>query len=168
MNRLSFASVSLDVLDEVAKDIVAALNGRTIILFYGEMGSGKTTLIKEICKQLGVTDSMSSPTYAIVNEYHTNPPLTPPRTGRQNPNLQQERKSTPCPSQEGNKKIFHFDLYRVKNLEECLDIAMEEYLYSGNYCFIEWPDMAASLYPENVVKVFIEGSGELRSVSLSY
>ena len=145
MNKLSFASVSLDVLDEVAKDIVASLGERKIILFYGEMGSGKTTLIKEICRQLGVTDSMSSPTYALINEYSINSP-------------------TPNPSREG--KVYHFDLYRVKNLEECLDIGMEEYLYSGNYCLIEWPDMAASLYPENVVKVFIEGDGELRSVTV--
>src|ERR1700746_2977516 len=100
MNKLSFASVSLDVLDEVAKDIVASLEGRKIILFYGEMGSGKTTLIKEICRQLGVTGSMSSPTYALVNEYNSS-----------------------------KGKIYHFDLYRVKNLEECLDIGMEEYLY---------------------------------------
>ena len=139
MNKLSFASVSIDVLDEVAKDIVASLGERKIILFYGEMGSGKTTLIKEICKQLGVTDPMSSPTYAIVNEYHT----------------------------ADKKIIYHFDLYRVKNLEECLDIGMEEYLYSGNYCFIEWPDIAVSLYPENVVKVHIEGNVELRSISVS-
>jgi len=138
MNKLSFASVSLEVLDEVAKDIVASLGERKIILFYGEMGSGKTTFIKEICKQLGVTGSMSSPTYALVNEYDAS----------------------------GNKKIYHFDLYRVKNLEECLDIGMEEYLYSGNYCLIEWPDIAASLYPENTVKVFIEGNGELRGISV--
>ena len=136
MNKLSFASVSLDVLDEVAKDIVTSLDERKIILFYGEMGSGKTTLIKEICRQLGVTDSMSSPTYGLVNEYN---------------------------SPKG--KIYHFDLYRVKNLEECLDIGMEEYLYSGNYCLIEWPDIATSLYPENVVKVRIEGTEELRSIS---
>ena len=139
MNKLSFASVSLDVLDEVAKDIVAALEDRKIILFYGEMGSGKTTLIKEICKRLGVTDSMSSPTFGIVNEYHGS----------------------------DKKIIYHFDLYRVKDLHECLDIGMEEYLYSGNYCFIEWPDVATSLYPENTVKISIAGNGELRSITMA-
>ncbi len=144
MNKFSFASVSLDVLDEVAKDIVASLGERKIILFYGEMGSGKTTLIKEICRQLGVTDSMSSPTYSLINEYNT--PL-PGGAG-------------------GGSKIYHFDLYRVKNLEECLDIGMEEYLYSGNYCLIEWPDIAASLYPKNAVKIFIEGIGELREIRM--
>src|SRR4051812_39970308 len=124
MNKLSFSSVSLEVLPEVAKDIIAELGDKKVILFYGEMGSGKTTLIKELCKQLGVTGAMSSPTYGLVNEYQTS----------------------------SNKLIYHFDLYRIRNLAECLDIGMEEYLYSGNYCFIEWPDVAASLYPENVMK----------------
>jgi len=135
MNKLSFSSVSLKVLHEVATDIVASLGDKKIILFYGEMGSGKTTLIKEICKQLGVTGSMSSPTFGIVNEYS---------------------------SREG--KIYHFDLYRVKNLEECLDLGMEEYLYSGNYCFVEWPDVASFLYPANAVKIFIGSNANTRKV----
>jgi tRNA threonylcarbamoyladenosine biosynthesis protein TsaE len=138
MHKLSFNPVTIDVLHEVAQDIITALGNRKVILFYGEMGSGKTTLIKEICRQLGVTDVMSSPTYGLVNEYHTS----------------------------DHKIIYHFDLYRVKNLEECLDMGMEEYLYSGNYCFVEWPDMAISLYPENTAKVFIEGDGNLRSISV--
>lgn len=138
MDRLSFASVSLDVLHEVARDILDFLGDRRVILFYGEMGSGKTTLIKEICRQLGVTDAMSSPTYGLVNEYHT----------------------------ASGKRIYHFDLYRIKNLNECLDIGMEEYLYSGDYCFIEWPDIASSLYPQNTVKVLIEESRELRVISV--
>jgi len=137
MNKLSFSSVSLEVLPEVAGDIVAALGDKKIVLFYGKIGSGKTTLIKEICKQMGVTGSMSSPTFGIVNEYTA-----------------------------ANGKIYHFDLYRVKNLEECLDLGMEEYLYSGHCCLVEWPDVAASLYPENVVKVFIESAGETRSISV--
>jgi tRNA threonylcarbamoyladenosine biosynthesis protein TsaE len=139
MNKLSFSSVSLDVLHEVAKDIVANLGDNKIILFYGEMGSGKTTLIKEICKELGVIDSMSSPTFGLVNEYHTS----------------------------GKKIIYHFDLYRIKNLAECFDIGMEEYLYSGNYCLIEWPDVAKEIIPENAVKINIEGSGDLRNISVN-
>ncbi|MGZ3865449.1 MAG: tRNA (adenosine(37)-N6)-threonylcarbamoyltransferase complex ATPase subunit type 1 TsaE [Bacteroidia bacterium] len=135
MNKLSFASVTLEVLHEVARDIIANLGDKKTILFYGEMGSGKTTLIKEICRELGVKDNMSSPTFSLVNEYN------------------------------GTKsKIYHFDLYRVKNFEECLDIGMEEYLYSGNYCFIEWPDVAKQIIPEDAAKVFIEGSGEMRSI----
>jgi tRNA threonylcarbamoyladenosine biosynthesis protein TsaE len=136
MDKLSFSSVTLNVLDEVARDIIAGLYNRRVVLFYGEMGSGKTTLIKEMCRQLGVTGSMSSPTFALVNEYE---------------------------AEKG--KIYHFDLYRVKNPEECLDIGMEEYLYSGNYCFIEWPEVAKPILPENTMKVFMEGSGSTRSVN---
>lgn len=136
MNKLSFASVTSEVLHDVARDIIANLGDKKIILFYGEMGSGKTTLIKEICRELGVKDNMSSPTFSLVNEY-----------------------------QGSKSKIYHFDLYRVKNFEECLDMGMEEYLYSGNYCFIEWPDVAMQIMPEDAAKVFIEGSGNTRSVS---
>ncbi|MHB8260081.1 MAG: tRNA (adenosine(37)-N6)-threonylcarbamoyltransferase complex ATPase subunit type 1 TsaE [Bacteroidia bacterium] len=131
MDKLSFAAVTIEVLPNVAIDIVEAIKDTQIVLFYGEMGSGKTTLIKEICKQLGVTDSMSSPTYALVNEYHT----------------------------KENSTIYHFDLYRIKSIEECLDMGMEEYLYSGNYCFIEWPEIALPLLsslPESCCNLYIK------------
>jgi tRNA threonylcarbamoyladenosine biosynthesis protein TsaE len=135
MNRLTFSSVSLDTLNEVAHDIISFLDGNKVVLFYGEMGSGKTTLIKEMCRQLGVKDGMSSPTFSIVNEYHA-----------------------------GEKKIYHFDLYRVKNLEECLDLGMEEYLYSGNYCFVEWPEAAKDILPAECIKVSLELNGIHRNV----
>ena len=139
MNSLSFASVTVDVLSEVAHDIVSHLSESKIILFYGEMGAGKTTLIKEICKQMGVVDTMSSPTFSVVNEYRTS----------------------------DNKIIYHFDLYRIKNMEECLDLGMEEYLYSGNYCFIEWPDVALPLLPEKYYSLHIKTSSDnMRSISL--
>lgn len=128
MNKLSFTSVTIDVLNHVAHDIIEHLTDSKIILFYGEMGAGKTTLIKEICRQLGVTNTMSSPTFSVVNEYHTN----------------------------DNKIIYHFDLYRIKNIEECLDLGMEEYLDSGNYCFIEWPEVALSLLPEKYYTLSIK------------
>jgi len=128
MNKLSFASVTPDVLDHIAYDIANHLTESKIILFYGEMGAGKTTLIKEICKQLGVTDTMSSPTFSVVNEYHTSE----------------------------KKIIYHFDLYRIKNIEECFDLGMEEYLYSGNYCFIEWPEIALPLLPEKYYSLYIK------------
>jgi tRNA threonylcarbamoyladenosine biosynthesis protein TsaE len=118
----------MDVLHHVAQDIAAAIKDNKVVLFYGEMGAGKTTLIKEIGKQLGVTDGMSSPTFALVNEYHT----------------------------KDNGSIYHFDLYRIKNIEECLDIGMEEYLYSGNYCFIEWPEIALPLLPDKYCSVSIK------------
>jgi tRNA threonylcarbamoyladenosine biosynthesis protein TsaE len=103
-------------------------------LFEAEMGVGKTTFIKEISKVLGVKDAMSSPTYSIVNEYHWE-----------------------------KGKIFHFDLYRVKSVIECLDIGMDEYLNSGNYCFIEWPEIAKPLYPENyiVIKITTENQDRI-------
>jgi tRNA threonylcarbamoyladenosine biosynthesis protein TsaE len=128
MDSLSFASVTSEVLDEVAKDIISRLSDSKIILFYGEMGAGKTTLIKEICKQLDVTETMSSPTFSVVNEYHTT----------------------------NNAIIYHFDLYRIKNIEECFDLGMEEYIYSGHYCFIEWPEMALPLLPERYYRVHIK------------
>src|ERR1035437_1284140 len=117
MDKLSFACVTIDVLPHVASDIIEAIKNTKVVLFYGEMGSGKTTLIKEICKQLGVKGSISSPTYGLVNEYHT----------------------------KDNDTIYHLDLYRIKNIEECLDMGIEEYIDSGNYCFIEWPEIALPL-----------------------
>jgi tRNA threonylcarbamoyladenosine biosynthesis protein TsaE len=140
MNKLSFASVTMDVLNHVAHDIIKHLTDSKIILFYGEMGAGKTTLIKEICRQLGVTDTMSSPTFSIVNQYHTS----------------------------DNKIIYHFDLYRIKNTEECLDLGMEEYLFSGNYCFIEWPEVALPLLPEKHYSLSIKTEKDnTRSIILS-
>lgn len=128
MDKLSFSSVTMDVLHHVAQDVAGAIKDNKVVLFYGEMGAGKTTLIKEICKQLGVTDSMSSPTFALVNEYQT----------------------------KDNGTVYHFDLYRIKNTEECLDIGMEEYVYSGNYCFIEWPETAVPLLPPNYCSLHIK------------
>ena len=140
MNKLSFASVTIDVLNHVAHDIIEHLTDSKVILFYGEMGAGKTTVIKEICRQLGVTDSMSSPTFSVVNEYRTS----------------------------GNKIIYHFDLYRIKNMEECLDLGMEEYLDSGNYCFIEWPEVALPLLPEKYYSLSIKTEKDnTRSIILS-
>jgi tRNA threonylcarbamoyladenosine biosynthesis protein TsaE len=139
MDKLSFASVSRDVLHHVAQDIAVAIKDNKVVLFYGEMGAGKTTLIKEISKQLGVADSMSSPTFALVNEYLT----------------------------KDKGIIYHFDLYRIKNIEECLDMGMEEYLYSGNYCFIEWPEMALPLLPENYCSLYIKTEKDnTRNISL--
>lgn len=126
---------TLEELPAAASKFVSAFNGKKVFLFDAQMGAGKTTFIKELCHSLGVMDNMSSPTYSIVNEY----------TG-------------------AIDIIYHFDLYRVKSLNECLDIGMEEYLYSGNYCFIEWPEIANSLYPEDAVKVNIRIENEKRII----
>ncbi|GAB2701787.1 tRNA (adenosine(37)-N6)-threonylcarbamoyltransferase complex ATPase subunit type 1 TsaE [Mucilaginibacter koreensis] len=95
-----------------------------VFLFYGEMGAGKTTLIKELCRQLGVQEQASSPTFSIVNEYQ----------GRE-------------------RKVYHFDFYRLKNQTEALDMGYEEYFYSGDYCFVEWPEKIADLLPEHYTRI---------------
>lgn len=103
-------------------------DGRNIFAFYGSMGAGKTTFIKAVCSQLGVEDEVTSPTFAIVNEY------TSPVAGT----------------------IYHFDFYRVKKLSEAYDMGYEDYFYSDSICFIEWPELIEELLPEETVKVSIE------------
>ncbi len=118
---------SLDQIQEVAEQIIAS-NPNKIILFNGEMGVGKTTLIKQLCKSLGITDATSSPTFSLVNEY-------------QIPN---------------GKKVYHFDFYRIKQETEALDMGVDDYLYSGNWCFIEWSEKIANLIPEEHSTINIE------------
>ena len=115
---------SLLNINQVAKDIIK-YSEHKVLLFHGEMGAGKTTLIKEICKELGSDDSISSPTFSIVNEYITL----------------------------NNDTIYHFDLYRLKDLNEAFDIGMEEMLYEDAYCFIEWPDIAKEILPDETIWV---------------
>lgn len=114
----------LDELDTVAHRLLAeagrfSASARTVWLFVGEMGAGKTTLIKALCRALGVVNMVQSPTFSIVNEYTTH---------------------------EG-KSVYHFDCYRLRNEAEALDIGIEEYFDSGNYCFIEWPERITALWP---------------------
>jgi tRNA threonylcarbamoyladenosine biosynthesis protein TsaE len=117
----------LQEISRAASEIVAACGDETIWLFEGSMGAGKTTLIKAICGELGVLNTVQSPTFSIVNEYLTD-------TG---------------------ETIYHFDCYRLKNVAEAFDIGVEEYLDSGNLCLIEWPDKIADLLPEQFVKISI-------------
>jgi tRNA threonylcarbamoyladenosine biosynthesis protein TsaE len=109
---------SLEKLPEVAAAIIATAKNKTL-LFYGEMGVGKTTLIKEICKQLDVLDKISSPTFSLVNEYQTSK----------------------------EEAVFHFDFYRITNEEEAFDMGIEEYLYNNDWCLIEWPQNVENLLP---------------------
>ena len=106
-------------------------DSQKIFLFYGEMGAGKTTLIKVLCEYLGTSDAATSPTFSIVNEY-----------------------AAP------QGKIYHFDFYRLKNETEALDMGYEEYFYSGNYCFIEWPEKISGLLPEHFTRVNIKVTGD--------
>jgi tRNA threonylcarbamoyladenosine biosynthesis protein TsaE len=108
-----------------------------VFAFYGSMGAGKTTFIKALCEEMGVTETVASPTFAIINEYR---------------------------DREG-KTIYHFDFYRIHNLEEVFDFGYEDYFYSGNLCFIEWPGLVESILPENTVRITIrEGENGSRIV----
>jgi tRNA threonylcarbamoyladenosine biosynthesis protein TsaE len=128
---------SVKELDIAAKKMLLVFPDARIFAFYGKMGAGKTTFIQAICRALGSSDYVTSPTFAIVNEYSA--------------------EDTP---------IFHFDFYRIKKLEEAFDLGYEEYFYSGNYCLIEWPEMIESLLPENIVIVRIEaGDDESRLIT---
>ena len=126
-------------IDVAAKKFVAAMGDRKVFAFYGKMGAGKTTFIKAVCEELGVQDVINSPTFAIVNEYVDG---------------------------EG-EPIYHFDFYRIKNQQEALDIGYEDYVYSGNVCFMEWPELIENLLPDDAVKVTIEEEEEGRLVRFS-
>ncbi|WP_456377188.1 tRNA (adenosine(37)-N6)-threonylcarbamoyltransferase complex ATPase subunit type 1 TsaE [Lutibacter sp.] len=129
---------SLQQLPKIAKEVLQ-FSKHKVVLFYGEMGVGKTTLIKEIVKQLGVLDTVNSPTFSLVNEYH---------------------------SQKGDK-IYHFDFYRIDNEEEAMDMGIEEYFYSNNWCLVEWPNKVENLLPLESVSIKITAnSNQQRTIEL--
>ena len=123
---------------QAAKQFVDGMGENTVFAFYGKMGAGKTTFIKAVCEQLGVDDTVTSPTFAIVNEYEA----------------------------AGGRPIYHFDFYRIKKVSEAYDMGCEEYFYSGHPCFIEWPELIVEVLPEETVDVTIEAlpDGERRLV----
>ena len=125
-------------LDEIAKAIVKVFKNEKKIVFFGEMGVGKTTLIKSICKVLNVQDVVTSPTFSVVNEYQ---------------------------NKDGNS-LYHFDFYRIKNQEELFDLGLEEYIYSDNYCFIEWPEKAEGLLSDNFIQVQMTKNKECRIIKV--
>ena len=124
---------NIDSIREAARQFVAATGENTVFAFYGKMGAGKTTFIKAVCEELGVEDVITSPTFAIVNEYRSD------TTG---------------------ELIYHFDFYRIKKIEEVYDMGYEDYFYSGALCFIEWPELIEELLPEEAVKVTIEENSD--------
>ena len=127
-------------LDEAARAIIKAGEKEAVWLFTGEMGAGKTTLIKAICRQKGVLDEVSSPTFSIVNEYLT----------------------------EADETLYHFDFYRLEKQEEALDIGLEEYLYSGNLCMLEWPEKIEGLLPQQFLRIDLaEHADRSRSIKLT-
>ena len=132
---------SLDELPHAAAAVINALEGRSVVVFRGEMGAGKTTLIREIVARLGADDTVTSPTFAIVNQYTT---------------------------REG-KNIYHFDFYRINRLEEAYDFGYEEYFYSGDLCLVEWPEKIEELLPEEVMTVRIAvGGDEERTIEIDW
>ena len=128
---------SIDSIKEAAHTFVDNMPNGNIIAFYGKMGAGKTTFIKSLCEEMGVEDVITSPTFAIVNEYTTDKGLP----------------------------VYHFDFYRIKKLEEVYDMGYEEYLYSGDLCLMEWPELIEDILPEDTMRVVItENSDGSRTV----
>jgi len=125
MNQ-AFSAVSEEQYTQIAKAILPELIQHKVVLFEGEMGAGKTTFIRYILREMGETDGVSSPTYSLVNEYATAQGI-----------------------------VYHFDCYRLESEEEAYDIGLEEYLYSGEVCFIEWPKKVESLLPSHVLEIAI-------------
>lgn len=117
----------LNDIKRAASTFLKKMGHNKVFAFYGSMGAGKTTFIKALCEEIGVTETVSSPTFAIINEYR---------------------------DKEG-RPIFHFDFYRINKLEEAFDFGYEDYFYSGNLCFIEWPELVESLLPQDAVKIEI-------------
>ncbi|MBO5854654.1 MAG: tRNA (adenosine(37)-N6)-threonylcarbamoyltransferase complex ATPase subunit type 1 TsaE [Bacteroidales bacterium] len=127
MQDITFEINNIEELAKVSDLLLEWRDKSNIIAFYGAMGAGKTTLVKNLCQKLGVNDEVNSPTFALVNEYQT----------------------------ETFDSIFHFDFYRIKSLEEVFDIGYEDYFYGGSLCLLEWPELIDPLMPEHFIKVEI-------------
>jgi len=118
---------NIENIDFAAAELLKEFEGQRVVAFFGEMGAGKTTFIQALCRKLNVMEVVNSPTFTIVNEYHT----------------------------ENGNSIYHFDFFRIKKIEEVFDFGYEDYFYSGNYCFIEWPELIVNILPDNAVLVKI-------------
>jgi len=131
-------ATQLDELLEIARQVAQVLPATGVVLFEGEMGAGKTTFIRALCQVLGVVDEVSSPTYALVNEYHTALGF----------------------------KVYHFDLYRTEGPSDLLGVGVEEYFAEKALCFIEWPDRLGYLQPADAVVIAVKDCGDYREISL--
>ena len=126
-NNMKIRITSLDNIREAAKEFLAGMGTSKVVAFYGKMGAGKTTFIKAICEELGVEDVITSPTFALVNEYTA-----------------------------GNgAPVYHFDFYRIKRLDEVYDMGYEDYFYGGNLCLLEWPELIEDILPDDAMRVSI-------------
>lgn len=139
MSTAEFKVSTISDLQQVSEYLSKLISDEKIILFSGEMGAGKTTLIKAFCKHLGVEDEVSSPTFSLVNEYE----------GR-------------------DGKIYHFDLYRIQSEEELYDIGYEDYFFSGYLCLVEWPEMASGIIPEKHISVKIRVENNQRIITVTH
>lgn len=136
---MNFVLKDISDIDTAAKMFVEKFGNKKIFAFYGEMGAGKTTFIKAVCKSMGVTETITSPTFSLVNEYETDNGMT----------------------------IYHFDFYRIGNIEEVYDFGYEDYFFSDKICFIEWPELVETLLPEDIVEVKISvDDNEQRLISV--
>lgn len=132
MNKKSY---DINELDDAAQWLLTEAGNKKVMALHGEMGAGKTTLVTAACRQLGAEEAVSSPTFSIINEYRYN--------------------------EKGvEKSIFHIDLYRLKSEEEAVNAGVEDCLYSGNYCFVEWPERAPTLFPQETISIFLHRDGE--------
>jgi len=139
VKKLEQSLKDVSQIPELCSAMLRFSEGRKVFAFRGEMGSGKTTIIKQLCSELGSEDSFSSPSYSIVNEYLILP---------------------------SGERIYHIDLYRLKSIEEAMAIGMEEYINGQYYCFIEWPELIESLLPDDVINVFIKPEDNMRKLSI--
>ena len=141
MNTETFTCAGLHELDKVAEQILDKYPVTRVFAVSGPMGAGKTTFIQALCRKLEVKDTVNSPTFSIVNEYRT----------------------------KADEPVYHFDLYRLRKPEEMLDIGYEDYFYSGNYCFIEWPEVAANLIPEDCryITIIVDDDNKARRFIVS-
>lgn len=135
---MTLTITNIDNINITVKKFISAIGENKVIAFYGKMGAGKTTFIKALCEELGVRDVITSPTFAIVNEYNAS-----------------------------TQSIFHFDFYRIKKIEEVYDMGYGDYIYSGNLCLIEWPELIEELLPEDTLRVTIEQNADnTRTITL--
>jgi len=142
---ISIKIKDIDHIREAAREFVEHIGEHRVFAFYGKMGAGKTTFVKAICEELGVDDVITSPTFAIINEYSIDKvqsSLT-------------KVKATSSMTKFKVQSIYHFDFYRIKKLEEVYDMGYEDYFYSGALCFIEWPELIEEILPDDAVRISI-------------
>jgi tRNA threonylcarbamoyladenosine biosynthesis protein TsaE len=131
---------SLDNIETVVQEFIDMLGKKNVVALHGEMGAGKTTFVHAVCRAMGVIDAISSPTFSIINQYQTH----------------------------DEKTIYHIDMYRLKDEEEAVQAGVEDCLYSGNYCFVEWPDKATGIFPADTLHITITAlENETRKLTIN-